>query len=218
MIKLFELSPADVKKKYGDVLFGSHSNLAALQNKEYEKDTKTEEKLYDILSKWFMFSSSTTSVGIEANLNDLLALQKYFPAILRPPYGRLAYRGTSIDLDDLKSFLESNKDKIKPFENDYYYIVDTFYPYQPKRKISSWSTDIITASSFEGRGVFGSIPIIFTTKIDDSFIMDPNASDEILSDSGSFDSEEQEIIKFKPEGKYKMIVRKYHLEKLGFLK
>lgn len=217
MIKLFELSPADIKKKYGNVLFGSRPGLAALQNKEYEKDTKTEEKLYNILSMWFMFASSTSSAGIEASLNDLLTLKDYFPTILRPPYGKPAYRGTSISLDDLKSFLELNKDKIKKL-TEYLYIIDIPYPYQPKRKTSSWSTDIDSASSFEGRGVFGSIPVIFTTKIDDSFIMNPNASDEMLSDSGSFDNDEQEIIKFEPEGKYKLIIRKHHLEKLGFLK
>jgi hypothetical protein len=217
MIKLFELSPADIKKKYGDVLFGSRPGLATLQNKEYEKDTKTEEKLYDILSKWFMFASSTSSAGVEASLNDLLALKNYFPTILRPPYGKPAYRGTSISLDDLKSFLELNKDKIKKL-TEYLYIIDTPYPYQPKRKISSWSTDIDSAGSFEGRGVFGSVPVIFTTKTDDSFIMNPNASDEMLSDSGSFDNEEQEIIKFEPEGKYKLIIKKHYLEKLGFLK
>lgn len=211
MIKLNELSPVAIQQKYGDVLFGSNPKLATLQNKKPERNTSTEEKLYVGLRKWFKMATDENASFIQSQLNDILALEDDFPQILQPPYGKNAYRGTSLEFKDLKKWIEDNTRNRKLIEigNDHCFTFTKPYPYTPKRQVTSWTLDPDIAKRFEG-GNFqaNKIPVIFQTKIDDSFILNPEAADVMFASSvGQIDpSLEQETFKFNPKGVYYLII------------
>ena len=213
MITLAELSPIAIKQKYGNVLFGSNSKLAVRQNKDPEKDTKDEAKLYKILLSWYSNSDEISMGNLHKSLDDLLALEDEFPDVLRPNYGHNAYRGTTQNLRPLRSWLVLNPKKRLVYNN--YYQFTTPYPYQPKRKISSWSEEFHVANRFSDSENRDEVSVVFTTKVDDSFIMNPYASDDIFTGGNEDVAEEREIFKFEPEGTYYLIIYKDELNTMG---
>ena len=132
---------------------------------------------------------------------------------LRPNYGHNAYRGTTQNLRPLRSWLVLNPKKRLVYNN--YYQFTTPYPYQPKRKISSWSEEFYVANRFSDSENSDEVSVVFTTKVDDSFIMNPYASDDIFTGGNEDVAEEREIFKFEPEGTYYLIIYKDELNTMG---
>ena len=102
---LNEKLSADLEKKVGNVLFGENPAIAKLQKapaKPAELDTSWEDNLYFKLKTWVSSSDSITAKYFATNKELLQTLAKEFPAVLRPPIGKMAYRGTSIKTNSLR--------------------------------------------------------------------------------------------------------------------
>ena len=102
---LNEKLPNDLQKKVGNVLFGENPAITKLQKapaEPEELDTSWEDNLYFKLKTWVSSSEIDVANYFTKNKELLQTLAKEFPAVLRPPIGKMAYRGTSIKTNSLK--------------------------------------------------------------------------------------------------------------------
>ena len=202
--------PQAIKKSVGDVLFGSNPTLAKIQKKPIEKNTPEEDRMITNLKNWTTQSTTQSEKGVVSTIADLVKLKEYFPEVLNPPYGEMVYRGTSIKLPQISNFIKQNPEH----EIVEYNMVrfKTPFPYTPQREVSSWSTSLFYAASFQGKSFEGAInvPVIFETKVDNTFIMNPEVMNVIFKSMGDkqqdFYRDEDEVMKYNPAGTYYLII------------
>jgi hypothetical protein len=203
--------PKSVQQKVGNVLFGSNPKIASIQNKKPEDNTPLETNILKSLKNWTHTSTDQSASKVISTVSDLLTLKKYFPEVLNPPYGELAYRGESIALPVLFNWLKQNTDH-ENLGDGTLIRFKTLYPYKPYRDVTSWSTSLFYATGFTGKANDAAInvPVIFQTKIDDTFIMNPKVMNIIYKSSINGDDEtikdEDEVIKINGNGEYYLIM------------
>ena len=202
--------PQSVQKSVGNVLFGSNPVIAKIQDKPQEKNTPYEDNLVAKLKNWTTQSTSQSEKGVVTTIADLVKLKKYFPEVLNPPYGQKVYRGTSIKLPIISNFIRQNPEHELVEGNAVRF--KTPFPYTPQREVSSWSTSLFYASSFQGKSFEGAVnvPVIFETTVDDTFIMNPQVMNIIFKSMGDkqqdFYRDEDEVMKYNPSGTYYLIL------------
>ena len=202
--------PQSVQKSVGNVLFGSNPVIAKIQDKPQEKNTPYEDNLVAKLKNWTTQSTSQSEKGVVTTIADLVKLKKYFPEVLNPPYGEKVYRGTSIKLPIISNFIRQNPEHELVEGNAVRF--KTPFPYTPQREVSSWSTSLFYASSFQGKSFEGAVnvPVIFETTVDDTFIMNPQVMNIIFKSMGDkqqdFYRDEDEVMKYNPSGTYYLIL------------
>ena len=202
--------PQSIQKSVGNVLFGSNPVIAKIQDKPQEKNTPYEDNMVAKLKNWTTQSTSQSEKGVVTTIADLVKLKKYFPEVLNPPYGEKVYRGTSIKLPIISNFIRQNPEHELVEGNAVRF--KTPFPYAPQREVSSWSTSLFYASSFQGKSFEGAVnvPVIFETTVDDTFIMNPQVMNIIFKSMGDkqqdFYRDEDEVMKYNPSGTYYLIL------------
>jgi hypothetical protein len=202
--------PQNVQKSVGNVLFGSNPIIAKIQDKPVEKNTSFEDQMAVNIKNWTTQSTSQSEKGVVSTIADLLKIKKHFPEILNPPYGETVYRGTSVKLQQISEFIKKNPEH----EFTWFDMVrfKTPFPYTPQREVSSWSTSLFYASSFQGKSFEGAVnvPVVFETKVDDTFIMNPEVMNVIFKSMGDkqqdFYRDEDEVMKYNSSGTYYLII------------
>jgi hypothetical protein len=207
--------PQTIQKNVGNVLFGSNPKIADIQQKEPEENTPLETQLLKNLKGWTQSSTDSSASKVISTLDDLLKLKKYFPEVLNPPYSETAYRGTSINIRELNRWIKENP-SFDVIGGGNYLKFRNPYPYRPRRDVSSWTTSMYYSTSFRGREFEDfktNVGVVFETKIDDTFIMNPSVMNIIFKhtqgDLGYEQEavrEEDEVIKFSPDGEYYMVM------------
>lgn len=205
--------PKSIQKSVGNVLLGANPKIAKLQNKPLEKDTPKEIEIINNLKNWTAGSTDSTEKAMISTVADLQVLRQYFPEILNPPYGKKAYRGTSLKLKEIMNFIKKYP-KYDVIEYDMIRFKQP-YPYVSKREVNSWSTTPFFASSFQGKSFESAdnVPVVFETKIDDTFIINPIVMNIIFKTAANeFSRDEDEIIKFDQTGTYYLILTEEEFE------
>jgi hypothetical protein len=211
MLGITEASvPQTVQKSVGNVLFGSNPIIAKIQDKPVEKNTSYEDQIVANIKSWTTQSTTQSEKGVVSTIADLIKLKKYFPEVLNPPYGERVYRGTSVKLPQISNFIKQNPEhEIIEFNMVRF---KTPFPYTPQREVSSWSTSLFYATSFQGKSFDGAInvPVVFETSVDDTFIMNPKVMNIIFKSMGDkqqdFYRDEDEVMKYNPSGTYYLII------------
>lgn len=203
--QLFEKLPADLEKKIGNVLFGENPDIAKLQKaplKPVELDTPWEDKMHQMIHHWLISSDSETAKYFAKNKELLQTLSKEFPAALRPPIGKMAYRGTSIKTDSLRlAFMKKQYTIVKVGGREVFRFKNL--KYSPKRNSQSWTIDPKVAFNFEGNANNeDSVRVVYATKINNDFIFSPELLKIILRRSRS----EAETIRVGSEGTFEAYV------------
>jgi hypothetical protein len=208
--------PQSVQKSVGNVLFGSNPIIAKIQDKPQEKNTPQEDQMIDKLKNWTTQSTSQSEKGVVSTIADLVRLKRYFPEVLNPPYGEKVYRGTSVKLPIISNFVRQNPEHEIIEANAVRF--KTPFPYTPQREVSSWSTSVFYASSFQGKSFesAANVPVIFETTVDDTFIMNPQVMNIIFKSMGDkqqdFYRDEDEVMKYNPSGTYYLILTEEEYE------
>jgi hypothetical protein len=209
--------PAAVKQKVGNVLFGQSPQVAQLQGKRPEPNTDFEDDLYKHLRSWTTTSTDSSSATVLSSVKELQYLARYFPKILQPPMGSEAFRGTSVHLGLIGPWIKKNP-RYEAYSGGFLRFTTPF-PYKPRRAVSSWSTAFYFASFFQGNYENpANIPVVFQTQVDNSFIMNPKATNLIFKGDLGADMDqvrdEDEVIKTDPNGQYFLIISKEEYQNL----
>jgi len=138
--------PKTIEKKVGKVLFGDNPEIAKLQNEPVEKNTPIEQNIISTLSTWTINSTPQGEQKIISATKDLVTLQKHFPEILNPPYGKIAYRGTSLETIEINQWIIDNQNDITEIDGGFVRFNKQFQ-YNPHRIVSSWTTTFNKALS-----------------------------------------------------------------------
>ena len=172
----------------GSVAFGDRANLAKLQNAPTEDNTDAEDELKKLLIYWF--SGTPGAVGTQGEWSghlstklidiksDLFKLKKQFPKVFDTSNTKFAFRGTNIPNthEDVYTYLKeakqiyivSNHGKLTSEP-----VIVIPYTYKPKSPVQSWSSVETVAETFSNTGLR---KLVVISKVDDSFIMNPAAS------------------------------------------
>ena len=202
---LNEKLSSDLEKKVGNVLFGEDPAIAKLQKaptKPVELDTSWEDNLYFKLKTWVSSSDSETAKYFAKNKVLLQTLAKEFPAVLRPPIGKMAYRGTSIKTNSLKfAFMKKQYTIVKVGGREVFRFKNL--KYSPIRKSQSWTINPKVAFTFEGTtNNEDSVRVVYATKINNDFIFSPALLNIIFGSATS----EEEAIRVGSEGTFEAYV------------
>ena len=206
--------PKAIQQQVGNVLFGSNPQIAGIQNKKPESNTPLETQILKNLKGWTQSSTDQSAAKIISTVADLVKLKQYFPEVLNPPYGKSVYRGTSIKLPALSAWLKQNPN-FEKIGDGAYLKFKTPYPYKPTRDVSSWTASLFFSTSFRGKEFESAINVgvVFETKVDDTFIMNPKVMNIIFKHTQGdlgFEQEairdEDEVIKFDSNGDYYLIL------------
>jgi hypothetical protein len=206
--------PKAIQQQVGNVLFGSNPQIAGIQHKEPETNTPLETNLLKNLKSWTQSSTDQSAAKVISTVADLVKLKQYFPEVLNPPYGASVYRGTSIKLPTLSAWLKQNPE-FEKLGDGHYLKFKTPYPYKPTRDVSSWTASFHYSTSFRGKEFESAVNVgvVFETKVDDSFIMNPQVMNIIFKHTQGdlgYEQEvvrdEDEVIKFEASGEYYLIL------------
>ena len=145
----------EIRKKFGNILFGNFQNMAGLKQNE-ERDTKYEAIVFRQVSNWFFQSGSRKDMF--KNLKQLSQLKDMYPTILKPDpiakYPKL-YRSLRIKTGSikLKQMARDYKDR-----DDIEYVglvkgykifkFNELQEYKPKASVESWTTTLGNAVNF----------------------------------------------------------------------
>lgn len=176
----------------GDVAFGESPHLAKFQGKPEEDNTEAENALYKLLKQWF--EGNTWEVGRQGEYSgymsdkfldiksDLFKLKTKFPKVFDPGDTKYAFRGSSKtdnSQDAVYNLINNSKTIYIVEKHDFRFpepIIAIPYSYKPMSAVQSWSSVQSVAIGFASPG---SRTLSLVTKVDDSFIMSPFASNEI---------------------------------------
>ena len=180
--KLQEKLTPDLRKKVGDVLFGSDDRITKLQGvriprdgSEAEPNTDWEDKLFIDIQYWTDYPGNQVAKYFKQNKELLGRLAKEFPKVLQPPIGDVVYRGTSIKKDSLESAFKNKKFQVvRVAGREVFYFKNL--KYSPSRPAQSWTLSPKIAFGF--RGKYGDeddthIPVVYSTKVNKDFIFNP---------------------------------------------
>lgn len=203
-----ELAPA-LQKKVGDVMFGEEPDFVKLQkapSKPIEINTKWENELWWTIKQWVGSSETKTANYFKKNKELLKTLAKEFPALLQPPIGKMAYRGTSIKTDSLRNaFLKKQYNVITVGGREVFHFKNL--KYKPARASQSWTVDPKTAFKFEGRrNNVDSVHVVYATKVNNDFILSPQLMNIV------FNGQESEVVRVAGEGTFEAFVDSYVFE------
>lgn len=190
MIKLKHILIEDeISDKFGNVAFGGSAKIAALQNKDREKDTEFEKEILKKIKLW-VNAELQSDESIYDNRNIIKKASKKFPEIFKPytSNGTYLYRG-------LSGFASSNslRDSVlKTKSEDWTESVITGWynfkkpiKYTPHKLVQSWSDDFKVAYKFSNTSRMGGG--ILMTKQSDEFFFNQKFIEIIYS--GRYESE-----------------------------
>lgn len=177
MIQLKDILKEDeVSDKFGNVAFGEDPNIAKMQGKKTEEDTKFEEKLLTALIGWTVDSSTQLANKLYDNFPLLKKASKKFPSVLQPltPNGTEVYRGVKHPNKKLIEKLEKTKkeDWTKQQMGTYvFYKYSKPVKYTPRRKVQSWTSSKKVAAQFSFASKEG---VCLTTIQNEEFLFNEN--------------------------------------------
>jgi hypothetical protein len=172
----------------GNVAFGDRDDLAKFQNAPTEDNTFAEDGLKKLLIKWF--GGTPGAVGSQGSWSgmignelynlksDLLKLKKQFPKVFDPGATKFAFRGTNIPNmhTDVYNYIKA-AEQIYIVENHDQLssepVIVIPYSYKPKSPVQSWSAKETIAKTFSDTGLRN---LILISKVDNTFLMNPEAS------------------------------------------
>ena len=174
----------------GNVAFGENPKVASFQHAETETNTEAEQELYNLLQKWFGGASNGTQGNWTARMSneltdiksDLFKLKKQFPNVFDVPDNiKIAYRGSNIDNEtrNVYDYLTNNSTVYIVNRHDRHYggpVLVVPYVYAPSSNVQSWTSVETMAETFAPTGIF---KLVLVTKVDDSFLTNPAASNVI---------------------------------------
>jgi hypothetical protein len=172
----------------GDVAFGDRDDLAKFQNAPTEDNTFAEDGLKKLLIKWFGGTpgavgsqgswSSLIGTKLDDLKSDLFKLKKQFPKVFDTGNTKFAFRGTNIPnlYTDVYNYIKA-AEQIYIVENHDQLSSDPVivipYSYKPKSPVQSWSAKETIAKTFSDPGLRN---LILISKVDNTFLMNPEAS------------------------------------------
>lgn len=203
----------------GDVAFGENPEMAKYQNAPEETNTQAENELYRLLKRWYEGNpgaigqqgeyTGRLSQEFEKIKTDLFKLKKKFPKVFDTPntYG---FRGTNISdrYDNVYELIKNSTDVFIVAKHDKYYsgpVVVIPYEYTPKSAVQSWSSKDSIAETFSDTGLR---KLVLIAKVDDSFIMNPMASNEISN------LPEFEMLHFGKNIKTYLVISSYNVDNI----
>lgn len=203
----------------GDVAFGESPRMAKYQNASEENNTQAEAELYNLLKRWFEGNpgaigaqgeySGRLSQEFEKIKTDLFKLKKKFPKVFDTPdtYG---FRGTSISdsYEYVYELIKNSPDVFVVANHGKHFlgpVIAIPYEYKPKSPVQSWSSIETVAETFADGG---RRKLILITKVDDSFIMNPRASNELS------DLRESEMLHFGKDIKTYLVISSYNVDNI----
>jgi hypothetical protein len=204
-MKLQELVPSSLQKKYGKVFLGQAELYQQMQKTSYEINTDAEKELIMSLQAWVDMSSTKSADEVLQFKDDLQRILKDNPW-LGPPKGSDVYRYTVIDgthsVENQKyidSIIEEWESKHEGAGSKYFKSSEK-YTYSAKRSLQSWSLGIFGAGYYKHRYITRSgpkrMPVLLHTKVtDNSFIFTPKLLYSIL-DVGQEFTPENETLRF----------------------
>jgi len=187
-------SVKESEKIFGNFAFADEFNpinktARLLQGtKEFEPDTKLEDKIFEMLTTWTQNPSNAQNIYIKRDI--LQQAKKDYPKVFAPNFKGLVYRGLSASFEELdfpKNLILRDFEKISVSRDNNYFLYKKPIQYKPKKNVESWTTDIKTAISFGGN-------VVLISKVDDSFYMNPDVMNEIY-----YGADEDETIKIGKE-------------------
>jgi len=133
---------------YGDYLWADKdSGVSILWYKdELEQDTPAEADLFKILKKYADSEADVyTNISLDSFIPLFKKLKKEYPEIADPELSgnTYIYRGTYISKEKAAEWMDSPE---AVETKDYIYVPDRIY--SSRRKVSSWSTNLYSASGF----------------------------------------------------------------------
>jgi hypothetical protein len=172
----------------GNVAFGDRDDLAKFQNAPTEDNTFAEDGLKKLLIKWF--GGTPGAVGSQGSWSgmignelynlksDLLKLKKQFPKVFDTGDAKFAFRGSNTpnDYPDIYNLLKDASqiyivEKHGKIHSEPVIVIP--HSYKPKSPVQSWSATETVAETFANHGPR---KVIMMAKVDDTFIMNPEAS------------------------------------------
>jgi len=203
--KLDEKLPPDLRQKVGNVFFGSDPNMQKIQKAKPEDDTKWEDDLYRKLVYWINSPNTVLASYFKQNKDLISKLAKEFPALLMPPIGDLAYRGTRIKIDSLERAFRTKKFEVAKIAGR-----EVFYfkklAYNPNRDSQSWSVNPKVAFKFTGHTAKeDNIAVVYVTKVNKDFIFNPVLLNTLWKNQGG-GGKEDETIRIAKEGTFEAFV------------
>lgn len=197
--QLQETLPLDLKKKVGNVLFGNDAYVVKLQKaKTREPNTSWEDRLYQMVQSWVNSSDADEAKYFKKNKEIIQKIAKEFPAVLQPPIGKKAYRGTQIKIDSLKNaFLKKRFKVVRLAGREMFYFKNL--EYNPKRDSQSWTMSPKVATSFGGNGP-DRVQVFYAAKVNKDFIFNPKFLNII------FNGREDEVVRVAKKGTFEALV------------
>ena len=155
---LFEDEVDDI---FGNVAFGSKSDIASYQNKQKEENTRLEDLILSKLRWWTSdYQSMRVSVSSEIYSYEKLfrRAQTKFPSIFKPktPNGTTLYRGLSmISTKMMTKLRQKNFEDYDPLniQSDSYWLYRGKVSYYPENDLQSWTSNQKIAHKFSMDGI-----------------------------------------------------------------
>ena len=176
---------AKADEEFEQILFGD------LKNSD-EEDTRIEAELYSAVSNFIHSPGGMTKDDAHKALNYLKQFTNVYPNDLEPN-ATTVYRGTKVPVSKFLNILFKNDEQINIDDSGH---LTMPYVYKAMSPIQSWTTDLSTSDTFsntEGKYV----PAIFIAKVDDSFIMNTDLTNQISQQRHNHS--EYEIIRISDE-------------------
>ncbi len=202
--KLDEKLPPDLRQKVGNVFFGSDPNMQKIQKAKPEDDTRWEDDLYRKLIYWINSPNGVLANYFRQNKDLISKLAKEFPALLMPPIGDLAYRGTRIKIDSLERAFRTKKFEVAKIAGREVFHFKKL-AYNPTRDSQSWSVNPKVAFGFTGHTAKKDVAVVYVTKVNKDFIFNPVLLNTLWKNQGGA-GKEDEIIRIAEEGTFEAFV------------
>ena len=202
---LLEKLPADLKKDVGNVLFGQTPDVAALQKRDMEPNTKWENSVFEKIQSWTDESDKSTADFFLKNKDKFEILRKEFPEIIDPPVNESAYRGTTLEVATLRKALPTlAAPKFDSF-GDGYFVVENII-YKPHLPAQSWSTNKYAARDFGNPdSPTDLVQVIYKTKVNNEFVFNPEFMNIV------YGMKEDEVVRVGNEGKFTALINAKNL-------
>ena len=177
-MRLYEFdTKARAEKDFEKVLFGD-------LKKSTEKDTKVEKSIFQKLKRFITNPSPDNKEAAHKALQYLKKFKEIFPGDLKSQH-EIAYRGTVMNAEEFKEKFSKIINK-KMYKNGK--IIKIPFTYRAKSEIQSWTTNESVAKKFSEKMPYikkrasqmrSNIPLIVTTKIDDTFLFNPTLTNRV---------------------------------------
>ena len=170
-MRLYEFdTKAVADRDFEKVLFG---DLKAAN----EPDTEKENNIFKAVRYFIKNANRINKSEAYDALKYLEQFKDVFPDDIVPKADTV-YRGTGINIDQLKPLFKKYKSRnIIPFDHSGYVRMAENFSYRPKSYIQSWTTSFKVAEDFADDS--SGFPVIYMTDVDDSFILNSELTNKI---------------------------------------